>query len=1150
MKLFIVFTLFTGMQAFAYTGAGQEKVTLELENARLSNVLRAVQKQTTYRFAFSNKVVDDFGTVNVRVKDIQVMDLLPRLLKGTGLEFVPMGKTLIVVRESAETRAAGGAYQQAPTIGTGISKQLDIEVTGQVTDSAGQILSGVSVSVKSKPSVGTTTDLNGRYILKVPEGSVLVFTMTGYQTQEIPVGSKTSIDVVMRRDVQNMEDVVITAFGQRAKKRDLIGSVTSINPSELKIPASNLTTAIQGRIAGVVAFQRSGEPGADNADFFIRGVSTFGVNQRPLILLDNMEVTVEDLARVPVDDIEGFSILRDATASAVYGSRGANGVILVTTKSGREGPPKIFLKAEQRVSTPTKRLDLADPVTFMVMNREAILTRDPLAKDQQEVYSLEKIDRTIAGDDPNLYPAIDWLDFVTKKVTTTRKYYLNISGGTQMATYSISGDFSTDNGLLKVSPINDFNSNVRFNVYNLRSNISLNITKTTSLKARLNLNVQDYNGPPVTGSEAFGLALRSNPVLFQPVYTPPESMSWIRHPMFGNYAEGGYTNAYAEIVRGYSERKRSNMYFQLDLNQKLSFITEGLAFRGLLNLTRNSFLSQRRVYNPFYYTPIQNFETGLVDNYQVINPEGGTEYLNFVPNERDQAAILYGETQLSYNREFGDHNISGMVVGTLRDNVQTPESFTLLNTLPYRNVSLSGNATYSLKQKYFAQFTFGYNASERFDEKFRWGFFPSFGAAWTVDRESFMESLKPTISKLRFRFTYGWLGNDNVSTSNNRFFYQSIVNLNAGGRGYTFGLPTVAVDPYAGVSIQRYENPNVQWEISRQTNFGIDLGLFNGALTFTGDYYRQYRYNIVQERAGVTASAGFQADILANVGKYKSHGFDAEIVYNKNFSRDFWIQSRGTFTYSTGSFIFYDEPTYAYPYLSRVGLHANQTRGYIAERLFIDDAEVRNSPQQLFGGEAVLGGDIKYVDVNNDGVVNGDDIVPIGYPTVPEITYGFGPSIGYKSFDLSFFFSAIARTSLFIRPYYKSGNNYGVAPFGNRFSPNSVLQVWADSYWSEENQDIYARWPRLSQTPTANNTQNSTFWMRDGGFIRLKQAELGYNLKGIKLKTLNIQSLRMYLSGTNLFRIGSFKLWDPEMGGNGLAYPLQRVFNFGIIVNL
>ncbi len=1026
-----------------------------------------------------------------------------------------------------------------------------IQISGSVKDSLGNVLPGVSVFLKEKPSTGTTTDLNGLFVLNVPSSSVLVFRMTGYVQQEIPIAGRQTIDVVLLEDEQGIEEVVVTAFGQRARKRDLIGSVTSISPKELQVPASNLTTALQGRVAGMVSFQRSGEPGLDNADFFIRGVGTFGVSQRPLILVDNMEVTVDDLARIPWDDLESFSVLRDATASAVYGSRGANGVIIVTTKMGQEGPAKINFRAEQRISAPTKNLEIADPVTFMKMNREAILTRNPLDKDNEGVYSLEKIDRTMAGDDPILYPAIDWLDFITKRVTTTQNYNLGLSGGGQIATYNVSGNLTSDNGLLKIEPINDFNSNVRFNVANLRTNVNVNVTKTTRLVARALVNIQNYNGPPLSGTAAYGAALRSNPVLFQPVYTPPEKLSWITHPMFGNFGEGGYLNAYAEIVKGYSERRRSNLSFQTELYQDLKFITEGLNFRGLLNLTRNSYFDQSRTYNPFYYTPIKNLDTGIVDNFMVINPEQGTEYLGFNPGKRDQEAITYAETQLNYNRVFNDkHGITAMLIGTIRDRIITPDEFSLINTLPFRNVSFSGNATYAYDERYYAQFTFGYNGSERFSQSYRWGFFPSFGLAWTVSKERFMESLSPTVSNLRFRFTHGWVGNDNIS--NMRFFYLSDVNLNNASRGYTFGLPTSATDGFTGVSINRYENPYVQWEISRQSNLGIDLGLFAGALSFTGDFYRQYRYNIVQTRGGIPASAGLQASVLANLGEYKSWGFDSELSYTKSLNPDLWLQGRGTFTYATGEYVFYDEPSYAYDYLSRIGLHANQTRGYIAERLFIDDAEVANSPAQLFGGEAVLGGDIKYVDVNKDGVVNGDDVVPIGFPTVPEITYGFGLSAGYKAFDLSFFFSGNARTSLFINPIYHnaSNNTYGVAPFGNVYAPNAVFQAWADSYWSEEHQDVYAQWPRLSQMPTANNTQTSTFWMRNGNFLRMKQAELGYNLKGEKLKRYKIQNLRLYLSATNLFSFSNFKLWDPEMGGNGLAYPLQRVFNFGINVNL
>ncbi|MCH5597870.1 SusC/RagA family TonB-linked outer membrane protein [Niabella ginsengisoli] len=785
--------------------------------------------------------------------------------------------------------------------------------------------------------------------------------------------------------------------------------------------------------------------------------------------------------------------------------------------------------------------------------QEAVLTRNPLSKDA--TYSLEKIDKTAAGENPTLYPAVDWLDFVTRKVTTTQNYNLGISGGGQLAKYNVSANYTTDNGLLKVEPINDFNSNVRFNVFNFLSNVDINLTKSTQLVARVKANLQDYNGPPSSGTEAYGQAIRSNPVLFQPVYTPGENQSYIKHPLFGNFDDGQYLNAYAEIVKGYSEKRRSNLSFQTELYQDLSsIITEGLKFRGLLNVTRRSYFEQSRVYNPFYYTPVIDPVTKQVSSYFQLNPQTGTEYLNFEPGKRELTAVVYGEAQVSYNRTFAQkHGISASLISTLRNEVFTPQDQdenSLIKTLPKRNISFSGNASYIFDERYYAQFTFGYNGSEKFAAGSRWGFFPSFGVAWSVHKEKFMEGLWPTISNLRFRATHGWIGYDNISDE--RFFYLSKVDLNDGGRGYTFGLPKTGSYLLSGVSIDRYANPFVNWEISRQTNLGIDLGMFKGALTFSGDFYNQFRYNIVQNRAAIPASTGLQAPVRANLGEYKSKGFEGELSYTKSVTKDLYFQGRGTFTYSTGEYVYYEEPNFQYDYLSRIGLHSNQVRGYIAERLFIDDNEVFNSPEQQFGGEPVLGGDIKYVDVNKDGVINSNDRVPIGLPTTPEISYGFGLTTGYKSFDFSFFFSGLARTSLFINPIYYDVDDekYGVAPFGSVAAPNAVLQVWADSYWSEEHQDIYARWPRLSQTPTNNNSQTSTFWMRNGNLLRLKQVDIGYNLNQSILKRYKMNGLRIYFSGTNLFKWSPFKLWDPELGGYGLGYPLQRVFNFGININI
>ena len=1137
IKLTFFLTVFFCFKISATSFA--QKLTYSGKNVSVRSVFKEFTKQSGYQFVCDGDLLSGAPLLDVNFRESRPGEIIELFFKGKNLSFEIKDNVIIIVK------APLALQPQVPIVP--IAKK-DVEVSGIVRDTSGGILPGVSVSVKSKPSIGTSTDLNGRYILSVPEGSTLVFSMVSFKKQEIVVGNRKVINVTLSDAQDALDDVVVTAFGNVQKKSDLIGAVSSISPKDLKIPSSNLTAALQGRIGGMVSYQRSGEPGLDNADFFIRGVGSFGVNKKPLILIDNMEVTTDELARIPPDDIASFSILKDATSSAVYGSRGANGVIVVTTKMGVSGPAKLSFRAEQRISVATQDLQIADPVTFMRMSNEAIMTRQP----DVPFYSDEKIAKTAAGNDPLLYPAVDWLSMLTKDYTTTQNYSLSISGGGGLATYAVSGSLTQDNGLLKVNPINNFNSNVDFKTYNLRSNINFNLTKSTQLMVRTIGNFQTYSGPPVTGSEAYAQALTSNPVMFQPVYTAGPQQSYIKHPLFGNYSNGTFRNPYANIVRGYQERNSNNMQVQVELRQDLSkLLVEGLSFRSLANLTRKSEYKIVRQYNPFYYTP------GSVDpstgqyTYLNLNPATGSETLSFDPVGRGLAALFYMENAFSYNRTIASkHTVTGMVINTIRNNITQPnaEDFSLLNTLPYRNVSFSGSFTYAYDDRFHAQFAFGYNGSERFSEKYRWGFFPSGGIAWTINNEKFMKPLKNVINTLRLRLTHGVVGNDAISDE--RFFYLSDVNLNNANFGYSFGMPG-SLYTVNGISVNRYENPTVRWERSRQTNLGLDLGMFKGAFTLTADIYQQDRSDIVQTRASLPSSLGLVNSPLVNLGKYRSKGVDMEATFNKYVNNNLWFQGRGTFTIAKGKYIQYEEPYYQYPYLSRIGLASSQTRGYIAERLFIDDDEVANSPEQSFGS-VVRGGDIKYVDVNGDGKVNADDMVPIGYPTTPEINYGFGLSTGYRNFDLSFFFSGVANTALFISPISSQPGDatQGIAPFGNITTPKAVLQAIADSHWTEENQNVYALWPRLSSTAQANNTQPSTYWLRNGAFLRLKQVELGYTLNKHFTRKLKIDALRFYISGSNLFKISSFDLWDPEMGGNGLAYPLQKVYNFGLKLDL
>ncbi|WP_244518963.1 TonB-dependent receptor [Parapedobacter composti] len=1110
-----------------------QPVDLSLKEASLESTLKEITKQSGYIFWYEEGLLKNSNKVTLRGRDMDVKQVLEQIFEKQPLTYEIVGNTVVLKKKEAVyvDPAAGRRVQE------------NIRVSGEVTDTAGMKLPSVSVFVKGKSNLGTTTDLNGKYVLDVPENAILVFSMVGYETAEIAVSGRINIDVVLSPSASQLDDVVVVGFG-RQKRTDMIGSVVSVKPEQLKVPSSNLTTALAGRVAGMIAFQRSGEPGMDNADFFIRGVTTFGYKVDPLILIDNVEVTTTDLARLQVDDIADFSIMKDATATAVYGARGANGVILITTKEGKEGPANISLRVENSVSTPTRNVELADPVTYMKMANEAILTRDPLGF---LPFSQRKIERTAAGGNPLEYPATDWRQALLKDYTMNQRVNLSVNGGGKVARYFVSGALNQDNGVLKVDRRSNFNNNIDLKTYSLRSNVNINLSKTTELIVRLSGSFDDYTGPIDGGTKVYRDIMRTSPVLFAPYYPAEGEYSWVKHIMFGNFGTGGYLNPYADMVKGYREYSRSMTLAQLELKQNLSFLTEGLAFRALANTTRNAYFSVGRQYNPFYYE--FRGESPLSPGtytYYLINENQGTEYLDYNEGEKTVSSVFYMEAALSYNRTFNDkHALSGMLVNIMRNQLNG-NAGDLQLSLPFRNLGVSGRFTYAYDSRYYAEFNFGFNGSERFYKTNRFGFFPSFGLAWSVSNEKFWEDLKPVVSNLRIRGTYGLVGNDAIGSPSDRFFYLSNVNMNSSDRSHAFGRERG--NSKNGISITRYSNPDITWETGYKTNIALELGLLD-KLQLTADYFNEHRKNILMVRSDIPTTMGLSADISANLGEAWGEGVDLSANFSHSFSQHLWMQSMANFTYATSKYKVYEEPLYDEHWLTRVGYPISVRRGYIAERLFVDDDEVANSPQQHFG--EVRGGDIKYMDINGDGQITELDQVPMGYPQTPEINYGFGVSVGYKSFDISVFFQGLARESFWIDPqatapfrrYTYSGESFPE----EAILQNQVLKAYADSYWSEENRNVYALWPRLSpEGGNTNNEQNSTWFMRDGTFLRLKQLEMGYSLPKHLISKIHAQRLRVYLNGTNLLTWSKFKLWDVEMAGNGLGYPIQRVFNIGI----
>lgn len=1026
-------------------------------------------------------------------------------------------------------------------------------IKGVVLDFNNEPIIGASVFIPGT-SIGVATDLDGNYVLKVPANTKNIeFSYIGYEKKVVPFNPKdlNVFRVVTMKEDSGiaLEDVTIVAFAKQ-KKESVLGSVSTIKPTELKTTSSNLTTGFAGKLAGVVAYQRSGEPGEDNAEFFIRGVTTFGTGKAdPLILIDNIELTSSDLARLNTDDIASFSILKDATATALYGARGANGVILVTTKEGTEGKMKLSFRVESSFSAPSKEVEIADPLTFMKLHNEAVRTRNP---DGALPYLESAIAAREKGLNPMVYPMVDWKDMLFKDFTTNYRGNMSLSGGGRVARYYVALSYSRDNGILKQVPSNLFDNNIKLDKYTVRSNVNINLTKTTELGVRVSGTFDSYQGPIQGGSQVYSQAIKASPVLFPAMYAPDAANQYTNHPMFGNYGtSANYLNPYAEMARGYKEYENTVILAQLELKQDFSFITEGLKGRLLGNVTRTSYYDLQRSYTPFYYALDSYDKTKDEYTLSALNPDLGTDYLGYSPGSKKVGSSLYLEASLSYDRTFVEkHNVSGMLVYTVREGKSGNEN-TLQKSLPTRNLGLAGRFTYGFSDRYFAEFNFGYNGSERFDKSHRWGFFPSGGLGWVVSNEKFWadKPISKVINMLKLKGSYGLVGNDNISNNDNRFFYLSEVNMNNSGRGMSFG--TNFDEGYNGISISRYANPKIGWEISHKMNVGFELKLFND-LEIQAEYFKERRTNILQERADIPSLMGFQAPIRANIGEAKGHGVDISLDYSHIFNKNWWTTVRGNFTYASSEFSEYEEPDYsATPWRSKIGSKLSQTYGYIAERLFVDDEDVANSPKQQFG--EYTAGDIKYKDINRDGIIDEQDIVPIGYPTTPEIIYGFGFSVGYKAFDFNCFFQGSARSSFFIAPLR-------ITPFAQPYDPdnelggkqanNALLQVIANNHWSESNQNMYAFWPRLSDTAISNNNQSSTWWLRDGTFLRMKSAEIGYTLPKRLTGKAKLENLRIYVSGTNLFNISKFKIWDTEMGNNGLGYPVQRVFNVGIQLSL
>jgi len=1002
-------------------------------------------------------------------------------------------------------------------------------IKGFVYDQENRALSSASISIDGTTK-GISTDSLGNFSIFISIGDVLIVNHIGFLPSRIKIDEKDNYLIQMQPGSnKQLDEVVVVGFATQ-KKESVVGAITTINANDLVVSNTQLSQGFAGRLSGVIAVSPSGEPGNNATNFWIRGVATLG-NTTPLIYLDGIEISGGDMNAIDPSNIETFSILKDASSTALYGARGANGVLLITLKHGRFADvPKITGLVENSFNAPTQLVKFTDAINYMNLFNEARFNQNPFAVPK---YSQDKINGTKNNLDPYIYPNVDWYKSLFKNFSTAQHANINIRGGSKNARYYSGASFYNEQGILRNAPNSNFNTNILNQRYNFVNNLDVDVSKTTVVELNLNADFVNYNGPAASVSGLFGEVMGSNPVNFPIFYPKPDSAS---HLYFGNITGGfgpnnTFSNAYADLVSGYTQSFSSVILANLRVTQKLDFLTKGLSFNSIASVKNYSYSSISRYYTPYFYqlSSFSQDPTTKKYNYNINQiGTGGQDALSQNGGSSGDRTI-YLQSSLNYDRKFGKNGFTGLLVYQQKEyNYNLPGS-SITDALPHRNQGVSGRATYAYDNKYFVEGNFGYTGSENFAVGHKFGFFPSIGVGYLISNEKYFENILPVISSLKIRGSYGLAGNDQLPAG--RFPYLGSVNLNA-GNGFTFGQNFN--NGYSGVHINQFGNPNVQWEVAHKANIGMDITILR-ALTINVDVFHEKRDKIFQQRATIPSTVGVGSiPIYDNIDIVNNKGIDISLNYDKRVNKDLFIGVKGTFTFARNKVKYYDEPTYPYPYLYRTGQSVNQQRGLQAERLFIDQKEVNNSPRQTYNS-VVSPGDIKYKDVSNkyDGLhqIDDNDRIPMGHPSVPEITYGAGFNIIYKKMDAGVFFQGIGNVSFFIS---------GINPFGQY--QNNVLKAVADNHWSQNNQNINAFYPRLSETANPNNTQASSWWLRSGAFVRLKNVELGYS---------HNKHLRFYLNGTNLITFSAFKYWDPELSaGNGLGYPQQRQIVAGAQFNL
>lgn len=1015
-----------------------------------------------------------------------------------------------------------------------------LTIAGTVMDDTGEPLPGASVYIKDKPSAGTVSDVEGKFRIKVEYGDHLVFSFVGFESVEhVSVKSVSNLQIKFKEQGVGLDEFVVVGLGAKERKITNVGAISTVDVKQLQSPAASITNLLGGRVPGVISLQSSGEPGKNLSEFWVRGIGTFGANSKALVLIDGLE---GDLNTIDPADIESFSVLKDASATAVYGVRGANGVVLVTTKKGTVDRIQITGRANVTLSHLNRLPKYLGAYEYAQLANEANVVRG-----NSPLYYEEEMNIIQDGLDNDIYPNVNWQDQILNKNFWRQSYYASGRGGSEVARYFISLGLNNETAAYKVQKDSPYASNVGYTNYNYRINLDLNLTKTTTLYVGSDGYYSQLDQPGIANTEyIWNAQARLTPLAIPTVYSNGQ------YPGMGNNSQSSPSVMINRTGRASNQSFKGKI--TMALSQDLSKVLKGLKFKMQGAYDIHSYFNERRFIQPALYQAIgRNYDGTLMTIERV--QERKASYSKSTRQYRK----YHFEATLNYNHIFGhDHRTSALIYYYLSDEKDSNDATSNLSAIPLRYQGVSGRITYGFRDTYLVDVNFGYTGSENFQPGKQYGFFPSIALGWVPTNYEFMREHLPWLDHFKIRASYGTVGNDRITST--RFPYLTKVHE---GTAEVWGLNGIET-----LGETRIGADNLAWERAIKSNLGIEGKLFGSKLEFVVDIFKDQRNGIFQQRVQVPEYVGVISNPYANVGKMMSCGADGNISYSTNLTKDFGFTLRGNFTYSKNKVQNWEDVYKEYPYLAYNGFPYNSIRGYQAIGLFKDEDDIKYSPKQSFG--VVMPGDIKYKDVNGDGVITTMDKVPLTHSNYPLVMYGFGTELRYKNFSLGLLFKGTGKTSFFYvgqttRVHGESEvNGMGYMPFfqGNE---GNVLTLAADptnrwiprEYALEHGIDPslaenpHARFPRLQYGNNTNNSQLSTFWEGDSRYLRLQEITLNYHLSPKFMRNIGIGSLDIQFIGTNLFTWDKVKIFDPEQAvWNGRKYPIPTTYALQLYVNL